>query len=68
MKIKELKALNESDLNKKLIELKKELMKLNVQVATGTTPKSPSELKKIKKTIAKIKTILKQKGDKKTNE
>jgi len=40
MKLKELKALNDSDLDSKMIELKKELMKAGSQIATGTAPKA----------------------------
>jgi ribosomal protein L29 len=54
MKYKELEAMNEKDLDKKLDDVKLELMKLNSQVATGTTPKSPGQIKQLKKTIAQI--------------
>ena len=57
MKIKDLKAMSKEDLNAKLIELRKELMKQNAQIATGTVPKSPGQVREIKKTIAKIMTI-----------
>ena len=50
--------MKDEELNKKTVELKNELMKLNAQVAVGTTPKSPKQLKLIKKTIARIKTEL----------
>ncbi len=46
------------DLDSKLIELRKELIKHNAQIATGTTPKSPGQVKEIKKTIAKIMAIV----------
>jgi ribosomal protein L29 len=61
MKIKELRALGQAELQQKLIELYKELMKDNAQVATGTIPKNPGKLKLAKKTIARINTILAQK-------
>ena len=61
MKTKELKSLNKEDLISQLKELKKELVKHNAQIATGTTPKSPGQVKQTKKTIARILTILKQK-------
>ncbi len=61
MKKKELKLMGKEDLKVKLDELKKELMKFNTQIATGTTPKSPSQIKNIKKTIARILTFLKDK-------
>ncbi|MDP3765094.1 MAG: 50S ribosomal protein L29 [Nanoarchaeota archaeon] len=67
MKVKELRLMNEPDLENKSVELKKELMKLNSQIAIGTIPKNPGKVKEIKRTIAKILTIrhenlLKQKG------
>ncbi|MBI2657852.1 50S ribosomal protein L29 [Candidatus Woesearchaeota archaeon] len=61
MKQKELKAMNEQDLNSKVAELKKELMKTYSQIAIGTIPKSPGRVKEMKKTIAKIFTINNQK-------
>ena len=61
MKIKELRGLSKADLNQKLEELYKDLMKENAQVATGTVPKNPGKLKVAKKTIARIKTILAEK-------
>ena len=64
MKAKELKAMSELDLESKSIELKKELMKVNSQIAIGTLPKSPGKVKEMKRTIAKILTIrrIKQQG------
>ena len=58
MKIKDLRSMSKEDLNSKLTELRKELIKHNAQIATGTTPKSPGQIKEIKKTIAKIMTIV----------
>lgn len=60
MKFKELKGLTKEDLEKKFIEAESELIKLNSQVATGITIKSPGQIKQLKKTIAKIKTIQNQ--------
>lgn len=53
--------MNELDLESKVTELKKELMKVNSQIAIGTVPKSPGKVRVMKKTIAKILTIKKQK-------
>lgn len=66
MKAKELRAMNEFDLNNKLAELKKELMKINSQIAIGTIPKSPGKVKEVKRTIAKILTIKKEKPKEET--
>jgi len=64
---KELKTINTLDLKNKLVELEKELMKHNAQIAIGTIPKSPGLVKETKKTIAKIKTVLKERENKKEN-
>ena len=61
MKKKEMKGKSEEELRKQLKEMKKELIKLNTQIATGTTLKSPGQVRKIKKNIARILTILKTK-------
>jgi large subunit ribosomal protein L29 len=61
MKFKELKALPEAELQGKLLELRRELMKENAQVAIGTVPKNPRKLRLAKKTVAKIMMILAQK-------
>lgn len=61
MKTKELKSKSNEELQTQLGELKKELIKLNTQVATGTTLKSPGQVKKVKKNIARLLTQLHQK-------
>ncbi len=58
MKTKDLRSMPRPELDSKLIELRKELVKHNAQIATGTTPKSPGQVREIKKTIAKILTIV----------
>lgn len=57
--------MSKEERDNKLEELKKELMRTNAQIATGTTPKSPGNVKQIKKTIAKISMIKKQEVKKK---
>ena len=61
MKIKDLRQMPKEELLNKLRELKKEIIKNNAQIATGTTPKSPGQVKQAKKTVAKILTLLKEK-------
>ena len=61
-KINELKGMSKEDLKSRLIELRTEMIKNNAQIATGTNPSSPGQVKQTKKTIAKILTILKEKG------
>jgi ribosomal protein L29 len=57
MKFKELSALSKSERDKKMSELKMELLKLNAQVSQGTVLKSPGQVKVVKKTIARLNTI-----------
>jgi len=59
VKYKALKALNPEELKKKYLEVQLELMKLNAQVATGANPKSPGQIRVLKKTIARIQTAQK---------
>lgn len=62
MKFKDIQKLSDADVAKKLKEFQIELIKLNGQVATGTTPKSPGQIKNLKRSIAKIYTMQQQKG------
>lgn len=59
-KAKELKNLEKSQLESKLAEAKKELLKLNAKIATKIVPENPGSIKQIKKTIARILTFKKQ--------
>ena len=60
MKInKELRGLSETDLKKKLEELKKERFKLDSQRSAGTSPENSGRLRQTRKTIARILTLLK---------
>ena len=66
MKAKQLRVMNELDLENKSSEIKKELMKINSQIAIGTVPKSPGKVKEMRRTIAQILTINKEKALQKT--
>ena len=61
MKLRELRQLDKKELEKRLEELRKELMKYNAQISTSTPPENPGNVRKIKRTIAKIITISKEK-------
>lgn len=58
------KQMNEIQLNEKLSDLRKELMKVNTQISTGTTPENPGRVREIKKTIARILTAINLKKNK----
>ncbi len=60
--IQEFQSLNVVDLRKRLEEFKKELLKLNVQVASGANTANPGKLRQTKKNIARINGLIQQKG------
>ena len=60
MKAKELKNLSAEELAKKLDELKKDLFMLRMQHATNQLD-NPMRLATVKKDIARIKTIIREK-------
>ncbi len=58
---KELRGFGKEELSSRLAELKKELVKLNSQIAVGTAIKNPGQVNNVKKNIARILTIQNQK-------
>ena len=60
MKAKELKNLSVEELTKKLEELKKDLFMLRMQHATNQLD-NPMQLANVKKDIARVKTIIREK-------
>ncbi|MBS3095231.1 50S ribosomal protein L29 [Candidatus Woesearchaeota archaeon] len=50
----ELKVIKVEEASNKLVELKKELMKYNAQIAIGTVPENAGKIREIKKTIARL--------------
>ena len=59
MKAKELREQNAEQLNKKLLELKKDLFNLRLQHATNQL-ENPIKIADVKRDIAKIKTVLRE--------
>ena len=57
MKAKELKAMNKTELEAKVGELKAELFNLRFQLATGQL-QNPMMIRETKRNIARVKTIL----------
>ncbi len=62
----EIKQMNEVQIKNKLEELRKEMMKINTQLSTHTTPENPGRIRLVKKTIAKL--LTKIHNQKKTEE
>jgi len=61
MKKLQLKQKSNEELEKQLFELKRDLMRLNAQRSTGTIPENPGNIKKFRRSIARILTIINKK-------
>ena len=59
MKVNEIRKMSSSDLEKELVELKSELFKLRFSLATNGLD-NPMKIKEVKKDIARVNTILKE--------
>ena len=60
MKIEELRDLSREDLYQRFKGLKAELFSLRIQAAQGRAA-NPAQIRKVRKTIARIKTLLSEK-------
>ncbi|KPU26766.1 50S ribosomal protein L29 [Caloranaerobacter sp. TR13] len=66
MKAKELRELTTQELNTKLTDLKSELFNLRFQLATGQLD-NPMRIKAVRKDIARVKTIMRERELNKMN-
>lgn len=64
IKKKQLKEMSRPDLLNRLNDLKLELIKEKGQIALGGSPANPGRVREIRKTIARILTELKIRGEK----
>lgn len=62
---KEISQMSEPTLNGKITDLRRELIRYNAQLSTGTPPENPGRIRAMKRTIARLKTSLKLLQDKK---
>ena len=65
MKAKEIKTLSVDEINQKILELKQELSKERATIASGTKSENPGKIKKLRRDIARLLTVSKEKGGKK---
>lgn len=63
MKIEEIREKNENELKKNLVELRNKRAKLRFDISSKQT-KNHREIRKAKKDVARILTVLKQYGEK----
>jgi len=60
--VKELRDMKPEALNSKLADLNKELFKLNGLRASGAVAENPSRMRQVRRTIARIHTLLREKA------
>jgi large subunit ribosomal protein L29 len=63
MKTKELRSIQRKELEDRLSEARLELIKIEAQVAMHTQIKNPGQIRRLKRSIAKILTILNEKKE-----
>ena len=59
MKVSEIRELRDEEINAKLKETKEELFNLRMQKETGSIEK-PSRIRELRHTVARMKTVLKE--------
>ena len=59
MNVKEVRDLSNEELEKEVVSLKEELYDLRFAQATGTL-ENPARIREVRKTIARIKTVLRE--------
>ena len=59
MKINEIRKMSSEDLKKKITETKEKLFTMRMQQANGTLEK-PAQLRELRRDVARMKTILKE--------
>jgi len=57
LRIKEIREMSSEERNKKIAELKTELLRLKTMIKAGGTIENPARIRQIRKTIARILTI-----------
>ncbi|AEF96455.1 50S ribosomal protein L29 [Methanotorris igneus] len=61
LRASEIREMSIEEMKEKLVELKKELLKENVHKAVSGAPSNPGRVKELKRTIARILTIMNEK-------
>ncbi|RLF46880.1 MAG: 50S ribosomal protein L29 [Thermoplasmata archaeon] len=63
MKTKEIRAMSSEERRKKLRELRNELMEEYGRASMGGSPPSPGRIRYLRKTLARLLTIMREEGD-----
>ncbi|MEA2071527.1 MAG: 50S ribosomal protein L29 [Asgard group archaeon] len=63
LRMREIRYMSKSQRISNLKRLQKELSHLRAEIATGGSLEKPSQVKETKRTIARIKTVMREKGE-----
>jgi large subunit ribosomal protein L29 len=64
VKTKDLQTMSKEDLTAKTVELKQELAKEKATIASGTRSENPGKIRKIRRNIARVLTVMNTKENK----
>ena len=62
LKAKDIRTMKDADLEKQLKDLRNDLLKQRAITATGGAPESPGRIRELRRTIARILTIQREKA------
>ena len=62
LRSKDIRSMKDADLEKQLKDLRNDLLKQRAITATGGAPESPGRIRELRRTIARILTIQKEKA------
>lgn len=63
LKASEIRDMGDDELNEKLTDLKKEIVEEKGQIETGGFADNPGRIKEMRRTIARIKTVLNERAN-----
>ncbi|HEC87688.1 MAG TPA: 50S ribosomal protein L29 [Thermoplasmata archaeon] len=63
MKAREIRAMSSEERKKKLREIRNELMEEYGRASMGGSPPSPGRIKYLRRTLARLLTVMKEEGD-----
>ncbi len=63
LRTEDIRNMNENELKEKIRDMKTEIMEERGQIETGGFADNPGRIKEMKRTIAKIKTVLNERKD-----
>jgi large subunit ribosomal protein L29 len=63
LRSKDIRKLTEKEFSGKMVEIRKELLKLSAQKSVGSVPENPGRIRALKRIVARMLTIKKQGGN-----